>query len=92
MLDQLLPGTLVAFTSAGETRFMSSHSAVSVELDDPKFNSWQEKRDFSLLQNVQISSGSQQAHYSVGTEGLSPGGKMVPVKLTTNLHLVPRAT
>jgi len=30
MLDQLFPGTLLAFTSADETRFMSSYSAVSV--------------------------------------------------------------
>jgi hypothetical protein len=40
-------------------------------LDDPSFNIWREKRDFSLLQNVQISSGTHEAYYSVGTESLS---------------------
>jgi hypothetical protein len=90
MLDQLISGTLLVFTSAGEAR----HPILLFQqgLDDPRFNSWQEKRDFSLLQNVQISSGTHQAYYSIGTESSSPRGKLVHVKLTTNLHLVPRAT
>jgi len=50
------------------------------------------RKEIFLFSKMSRSAGTHQAYYSVGTKGSDPGGKMVHVKLTTNLHLVPRAT
>jgi hypothetical protein len=47
---------------------------------------------FSLLHSVQASSGVHPTSYPMGTEDSFPWGKVAGgLKLTTNLHLVPRS-
>ena len=53
---------------------------------------WGGARGFSLLQNIQISSGAHPASNSVRTTVLSHGSSGRPfIKVTTDLHLVPEA-
>ena len=53
-------------------------SVISTEigygLDDPRCESWQETRDFSVLQNAQTGFGTHPASHSMGTR-IYPGAK-----------------
>lgn len=44
-------------------------------MDDPRFKPGK-RNNFSLLQNIQTSSGVHPTPYSIGTRGTFPGGKM----------------
>jgi hypothetical protein len=69
--------TLLACTSAWDTRFISSHSTFPVGAAQSHVGFLAGARDFYFLQNVNISSGTHQASYSIATEGSFPEDKAV---------------